>query len=165
MSAGIIGWALSALLAFTCLSAAVSLWRPGGRLATGSRAAALASLLETAAVAVFFRLVVQWTPGTVALWVVATAAFAAAVAGAVVRWPGLARRTTGEPARAGEEPDQPDQGPGRVTKEPEQPDREPERATKGAGRGSNEPGRVAVAVRGGLLISAVILSVVAGPPL
>lgn len=96
----LIAWGLAGLLAFTCLSAAVSLWRPRGALANGSRAAVLATLLEAAAVAVFFRLVVQWTPGTVMLWVAAVAAFAAAVAGAVLRWPQLPpRNEAGKPGR------------------------------------------------------------------
>lgn len=92
MILSVIPWMLSGFLLYSCLSLAVSAWKREGRLSRRSAMSLLVGLLETAAVAGLFRIVVPWSTGTVALWVVAAVALAAAAAGVIIRWPELSAR-------------------------------------------------------------------------
>ncbi|MCQ1953023.1 hypothetical protein [Arthrobacter sp. zg-Y238] len=85
-------WILGAWLMVTCLSVAVPVWKRAGQPSGPSRRSLLAGLLDAASLAGLLRLVVPWTPGSVVLWVVAIVVLAAAVAGAVLRWPELPGR-------------------------------------------------------------------------
>ncbi|MCC9174302.1 hypothetical protein [Arthrobacter sp. zg-Y179] len=92
MTFSLMSWILVAWLVATCLSVAVPVWKRAGQPSGPSRRSLLAGLMEAASLAGLLRLVVPWTPGSVALWVVAVVVLAAAVAGAVLRWPVLPGR-------------------------------------------------------------------------
>lgn len=164
MAFSLLAWLLAGVLAVTCLSVARSAWNFGERGPGVSRMALLSSLLDAAATAAFFRLVVPWSTGTTLLWVVAMAALAVAVAGTVIRWPEL-------PSHAGlldfEEPGPDSAGPDtseRVSTEPgnestvrTKPSRKVKKKTK-----RKEPGRRAVAVRAAVLAAVVVFSFAVG---
>ncbi|MBD7996846.1 hypothetical protein H9639_16235 [Arthrobacter sp. Sa2CUA1] len=102
---GLLQWLVPGVVAVSCLSTAVSAWKPDGWLAAPSRRSLLAAVLEVAFVAVMLRLVFPGSPGAVALWTVSVAALAAAVAGLIIRWPVLPVRpkdAQSRDARAGE---------------------------------------------------------------
>ncbi|KAD4007168.1 hypothetical protein GD627_06280 [Arthrobacter yangruifuii] len=99
MALNLVSWALAVWLVVLSLSVAVPVWKQAGTLSGPSRRSLLAGLLETASIAGILRLISPWSSGSVVLWVVAVVALAAAVAGAVLRWPDLPRRTS-KPARA-----------------------------------------------------------------
>ncbi|WAP51382.1 hypothetical protein OL239_16395 [Arthrobacter sp. ATA002] len=158
MAVSLISWLLAGVLVVTCLAVARSAWNLGGRDAGISRMALLSSVLDAAAVAVFFRLVVTWNTGTILLWVLAMAALAAAVAGTVIRWPQL-------PSHAGllDFPDPEDDGVEPGTAEPgntgplrTKPRKQLRKKPK------KEPGRRAVAVRAVVLAALVAVSFAIG---
>ncbi|MEB7448232.1 hypothetical protein [Arthrobacter koreensis] len=91
MIPAIIGWVLPLVLLLSCSWVAASAWTSSGPAAARSRRRLLAALLETASVAVFMRLVVEWSPVTIWLWVLSVAALAAGAAGTVIRWDSLPR--------------------------------------------------------------------------
>ena len=101
MSLNLLAWIFSGLLALYCLFLAYSAWRQEAGLSGRGRMSLLVALLEAAVMAALLRLVVQWSPGTVLLWVVALAALAAASAGIIIRWHVLPVRSRfrGSPAR------------------------------------------------------------------
>jgi hypothetical protein len=162
MLLSVIPWVLSGFLVYSCLSLAVSAWKREGRWSRRSGMSLLVGLLETAAVAGLFRLVVPWSPGTVALWVVAAVALAAAAAGVIIRWPELAARprsaerlaaddAAAEHAAAGEEaPDRWSENAG--TKTAKKPSTKPKK----------EPGKAAVAGHAGFLAAVVAFSFAIG---
>ncbi|MCQ1995153.1 hypothetical protein [Arthrobacter sp. zg-Y1171] len=96
MTFSLMSWILGAWLVVTCLSMAVPVWKRAGMPSGPSRRSLLAGLMEAASLAGLLRLVVPWTSGSVVLWVVAVVALAAAVAGAVLRWPELPGRVESE---------------------------------------------------------------------
>ncbi|MCQ1950572.1 hypothetical protein NNX28_11615 [Arthrobacter sp. zg-Y859] len=98
MTFSLMSWILGAWLMVTCLSVAVPVWKRAGQPSGPSRRSLLAGLLDAASLAGLLRLVVPWTPGSVVLWVVAIVVLAAAVAGAVLRWPELPGRSRGSGA-------------------------------------------------------------------
>ncbi|MBO0907895.1 hypothetical protein [Arthrobacter sunyaminii] len=159
MAFSLLAWLLAGVLAVTCLAVARSAWNFGGRGPGISRMALLSSMLETAATAAFFRLVVPWSPGTTLLWVVAMAALAVAVAGAVIRWPELPSHAGlldfEEPEPGTTESDSPEPGSG-VTLRTKPSRKVKKKSTK------KEPGRRAVAVRAGVLAAVVVLSFAVG---
>lgn len=159
MAFSLLSWLLAGVLAVTCLSVARSAWNFGGRGPGISRMALLSSLLDAAATAAFFRLVVPWSAGTTLLWVVAVAALAVAVAGTVIRWTelpshaGLLDFEESEPCTT--ESDSPEPGSGGMLRT--KPSRKVKKKSK-----KKEPGRTAVAVRAGVLAAVVVLSFVMG---
>ena len=159
MTFSLLSWLLAGVLAVTCLSVARSAWNFGERGPGISRMALLSSLLDAAATAAFFRLVVPWSAGTTLLWVVAMAALAVAVAGTVIRWPelpshaGLLDFEESEPGTT--ESDSPEPGNG-VTLRTKPSRKVKKKSTK------KEPGRTAVAVRAGVLAAVVVLSFAVG---
>ena len=159
MAFSLISWLLAGVLAVTCLTVARSAWNFGERGPGISRMALLSGLLDAAATAGFFRLVVPWSTGTTLLWVVAMAALAVAVAGAVIRWPVLPSHSglldfeesgpdTSEPVST--EPG--DEGTVRT-----KPSRKVKKKSK-----KKEPGRRAVAARAAVLAAVVVLSFAVG---
>lgn len=98
MIPAVIGWVLPLVLVFSCGWVAASAWQGSGAAAARSRRRLLAALLETAFVALALRLVVEWSPVTIWLWVFSVAALAAGVAGAVIRWDSLPRTAAAAPA-------------------------------------------------------------------
>ena len=98
MIPAVIGWVLPLVLVFSCGWVAASAWQGTGAAAARSRRRLLAALLETAFVALALRLVVEWSPVTIWLWVFSVAALAAGVAGAVIRWDSLPRTAAAAPA-------------------------------------------------------------------
>ncbi|WP_341394226.1 hypothetical protein [Arthrobacter sp. G119Y2] len=150
MPISLISWLLAGVLAVTCLAVARSAWNLGERAPDISRMALLSSLLEAAATAAFFRLVVPWSTGTTLLWMVAMAALSVAVAGAVIRWPVL-------PSHAGlldfEESEPGSTEPGNEGTVRTRPSRKVKK---------KEPGRRAVATRAAVLATVVVLSFAVG---
>lgn len=169
MAVSLVSWLLAGALAVTCLAVARSAWNLGERAPGISRMALLSSLLEAAATAVLFRLAVQWSTGTVLLWALAMAALAAAVAGAIIRWPALPSHAglldLEEPEPAGTEhgsteSDRNESGntkPGNEGTLRIKPSRKVKKKSK-----KKEPGRTAVAVRAGVLAAVVIFSFAVG---
>ncbi len=179
MEFSVLSWLLAGVLAVTCLAVARSAWNIGGRPPGISRMALVSAVLEAAATAAFFRLLVPWGTGTTLLWVVAMAGLAAAVAGTVIRWPELPSHAGlldfAEPEHEGEEPGTADPGtadpgtagtagtagtPGTAgaagtlrTKPRKQQAKKPKK---------REPGRKAVAVRAGVLAALIAVSVAIG---
>lgn len=157
MEFSVISWLLAGVLAVTCLAVARSAWNLGERPPGISRMALLSAVLDAAATAAFFRLVVPWGTGTTLLWVVAMAALAAAVAGTVIRWPKL-------PSHAGlldfEEPDPGSGEPGEAGGEGTLRTKPRKRQAKKSKK--KEPGRRAVAVRAGVLAALVTFSFAVG---
>ncbi|MCC3302317.1 hypothetical protein [Arthrobacter sp. zg-Y895] len=96
MTFTLMSWILGAWLVATCLSVAVPVWQRAGQPSGPSRRSLLAGLMEAASLAGLLRLVVPWTSWSMALWVVAVVALAAAVAGAVLHWPVLPGRVESE---------------------------------------------------------------------
>lgn len=139
MTLSLISWALSGFLVYSCLSLAVSAWKREGRLSRRSGMSLLVGALEAAAVAGLFRLVVPWNPGTVALWVVAAAALAAAVAGVIIRWPELSARPADDENTGDNKP-----------------------LKKQSGKPKKEPGKAAVAGHAGFLAAVVAFSLAIG---
>lgn len=136
----IIGWVLPAVLVLACGWVAASAWQSDGMAAARSRRSLLAALLETAFVALALRLVVEWSPVTIWLWVLSVAALAAATAGAVIRWESLPVR----PAQT-------------------EPAARPERPRRGKSRRQpKDPGPVALGGYAVLLAAAVVASVAIG---
>ena len=162
MAASLLSWLLAGVLVVTCLAAARSAWNLGERAPGISRMALLSSVLEAAAVAAFFRLVVAWSTGTTLLWVVAMAALAAAVAGLVIRWPQLPSHAAlldfpdPEDIEQEREPagTQPGQGESRHSG--------PLRTKPRKKKPKKEPGRRAVAVRAVVLAAVVAFSFAVG---
>lgn len=160
----LVSWLLAGVLAVTCLSVARSAWNFGERGPGISRMALLSGLLDAAATAGLFRLVVPWSTGTTMLWVVATAALAVAVAGAVIRWPvlpshsGLLDFEESEPGSA--EPDASKPG----TTEPAHEGTVRTKASRKVKKKPKrkEPGRRAVAVRAVVLAAVVAFSFAVG---
>ncbi|MDM7989609.1 hypothetical protein [Arthrobacter sp. zg-Y877] len=102
MTFTLMSWILAAWLVLTCLSVAVPVWKRAGQPSGPSRRSLLAGLMEAASLTGLLRLVVPWSPGSVALWVVAIVVLASAVAGAVLRWPELPGRGSESVGPAGE---------------------------------------------------------------
>ncbi|MCC9204407.1 hypothetical protein [Arthrobacter sp. zg-Y769] len=98
MVPALVSWVLAVWVVVTCLTVAVSVWKRAGLPSGPSRRSVVAGLLEAAWFAGLMRLVVSWSPGSVVLWVVAVVVLAAAVAGAIVRWPELPDRVRGSGA-------------------------------------------------------------------
>lgn len=125
----IIGWVLPAVLALACGWVAASAWQSDGMAAARSRRSLLAAMLETAFVALALRLVVEWSPVTIWLWILSVAALAAATAGAVIRWESLPRTaaeadaagTAGSAARAGSADSPAESKRGRSRRQPREP--------------------------------------------
>lgn len=122
----IIGWVLPLVLVLSCSWVAASAWKSTGAAAARSRRHLLAALLETAFVAVAMRLVVEWSPVTIWLWVVSVAGLAAGAAGAVIRWDSLPRTAaaaaeTDAAAAAGSAPAPADSKRGRSRRQPKEP--------------------------------------------
>lgn len=90
MMAAVIGWVFPLGLVAYCGWVAFFAWTPS--VPEKSRGSYLATLLEAAFVAVVMRLVVDWSPVTIWLWVLSAAALAAATAGVMIRWPELPAR-------------------------------------------------------------------------
>lgn len=166
MAASLVSWLLAGVLVVTCLAVARSAWNLGERAPGISRMALLSSVLDAAAVAAFFRLVVPWSTGTTLLWVVAMAALAAAVAGMVIRWPQLPSHAAlldfTEPDTEQEQEREPATAPPGQNEPPNagslrtKPRRKPEKKPK------KEPGRRAVAVRAVVLAAVVAFSFAVG---
>ncbi|MFZ3453515.1 hypothetical protein [Arthrobacter sp. 7Tela_A1] len=135
MMAGVIGWVFPLGLVVYCGWVAFFAWTLS--IPEKTRGAYLATLLEAGFVAVVMRLMVEWSPVTIWLWVLSAAALAAAVAGLVVRWPEL-------PSRRGKATEPHADFPGVV------PARKP------------GPGRVALTGYAALLAAAVAVSVMVG---
>lgn len=93
MDLNFLAWMFSGLMAIYCLFLAYSAWRQEEGLSGRGRMSLLVALLEAAMIAALLRLVVQWSPGTVMLWVVAVVALAAASAGVIIRWHDLPVRS------------------------------------------------------------------------
>lgn len=159
MAASLLSWLLAGVLVVTCLAAARSAWNLGERAPGISRMALLSSVLDAAAVAAFFRLVVAWSTGTTLLWVVAMAALAAAVAGMVIRWPQLPSHAAlldfTEPEPGTTESGSPE--PGNEGPLQTKPSRKVKKKSK-----KKEPGRTAVAVRAVVLAAVVAFSFAVG---
>ncbi|WP_146364439.1 hypothetical protein [Arthrobacter yangruifuii] len=102
MALNLVSWALAVWLVVLCLSVAVPVWKRAGTPSGPGRRSLLAGWLEAASIAGILRLISPWSSGSVVLWVVAVVALAAAVAGAVLRWPDLPRRTSKSESVAGE---------------------------------------------------------------
>ncbi|MCC3266856.1 hypothetical protein [Arthrobacter gengyunqii] len=159
MPISLISWLVAGVLAVTCLAVARSAWNLGERAPGISRMALLSGLLDAAATAALFRLALPWSAGTTLLWVLAMAALAVAVAGAVIRWPEL-------PSHAGLL-DFEESGPGTTESGSPEPGSGGTLRTKPSRKAKKkstkkEPGRTAVAVRAGVLAAVVVLSFAVG---
>ena len=144
----IIGWVLPLVLVFSCGWVALSAWTASGRAAARSRRSLLAALLQTAIVALAMRLVVDWTPVTIWLWVLSVAALAAAAAGTVIRWDSLPVHATVQA--------EPVASPERRSPEKSSPEK------PGRRRQPRDPGPVALGGYAVLLAAAVTVSVAIG---
>lgn len=158
MTLSLIPWVMSGFLMYSSVSLAVSAWKREGRLSRRSGMSLLVGMLETAAVAGLFRLVVPWSPGTVALWVAAAVALAAAVAGVIIRWPELsARSQRTDPGTA-----DPVADPAGTAAAVADPGAEKPGRTKARKKPKKEPGRAAVAGNAGVLVAVVAVSFAIG---
>ena len=81
-----------AAVVFLALVAAFAIrsWKEHGRLVARDRWALLADLARALAAFALASMLIDWTVAPAALWLVAVALLAGGVAGAALRWPGLA---------------------------------------------------------------------------
>ncbi|MFD3683211.1 hypothetical protein ACFWTE_00115 [Nocardiopsis sp. NPDC058631] len=84
-----LGAVLVAYLSLDAVLTALRGWRGSGRLRFADRWDAVSRTLGTAAMAVLLLVVVQWIHLPVALWYLVVVLVAAALSGAVRRWPQL----------------------------------------------------------------------------
>ncbi len=83
---------IAAAIVFLALVVAFAIrsWKAHGRLAVRDRWALLTDCARALAAFALATMLIDWTVAPVALWLVAVALLAGGVAGAVLRWPGLA---------------------------------------------------------------------------